>query len=294
MARLDHREAPTPEVVPVTATCVVCTQPEPDAYACVRCGITKPTEQLTAIVDMVPAARDVAHRLSAATGGSGGSGKPGSTLPLDLGATERLNAVQGELTTWVRHITAERGGTPRTVGSDPIIHSAWYLQSNLEWMRHRAEVDEFLRDVAACARVVARLARGPADRKYLGPCGAFPFDDNNDQDDQPCEGDVYVRGEGSVGRCRECGAEVARADREAWLDAEVRQYAYTAGEIAAAYPIKRNTINQWASRGRLAAHDTDGNGRPRYNLGDVLDLAAADAARRAENESKRARREVAA
>ena len=50
------------------------------------------------------------------------------------------------------------------------------------------------------------------------------------------------------------------------------------------------SIRSWAKRGQLAQHGEDREGRPLYNLGEVLDLAAADAARREENRAKRARR----
>lgn len=91
-----------------TPLCVCCSRPTADGYACVTCGITKPGEQLRAIADMTQAARDVAHGISR-RGGGGAGGKPGSRLPLDLGATSRLDAVQSSLTTWARLIADERG-----------------------------------------------------------------------------------------------------------------------------------------------------------------------------------------
>jgi hypothetical protein len=102
---------------------------------------------------------------------------------------------------------------------------------------------------------------------------------------------------------------VSPGDREAWLDGEVRSHAFRATEIAQAYAINVKTIRSWATErpevrnadGKLVrsaaparlrphAHDRDGN--PLYLLGDVLDLAAADAARREGNRSRRSRREA--
>jgi hypothetical protein len=164
-------------------------------------------------------------------------------------------------------------------------------------MRHRPEADEFLTDVEACARVVRRIARGPAAQRYLGPCGALVLTPEPWEPGTPasaeCEGDVYGPQGGKVGTCRTCGAQVAQDERKAWLDEVVRQYSYTAAEIASAYPIRRNTINQWASRNRLVAHDHNEQGRPRYNLGDVLELAAEDAARREERRVQRETRALA-
>jgi hypothetical protein len=109
-----------------------------------------------------------------------------------------------------------------------------------------------------------------------------------------CTGDVYAPRGGNIGRCRSCGAEAATEDREAWLDAQVRSQAFRAYEIADAYRIPVNTIRSWAHRGRLLPHDHDAEDRPRYLVGDVLDLATADAVRRAEQQARRSRRKDSA
>jgi hypothetical protein len=88
-------------------TCVVCGRPEPDAYACPSCS-GKAAAQLRDVIDMVPAARDIAHGFAHRTGG-GSTGKPGSRLPFDLGATARLDGVQAALTTLARMIAETRG-----------------------------------------------------------------------------------------------------------------------------------------------------------------------------------------
>jgi hypothetical protein len=172
--------------------------------------------------------------------------------------------------------------------SDPIISAARFLADHLEWLRHRPEADEVLADIEACARIVAGIARGPAAQKYLGPCGAplVDFDFRTDESTVgTCEGDVYAREAASVGRCRLCGAEVSTDARRAWLDAEVRSRAFRAVEISRAYNINIKTIRSWINRGQLIAH-----GEGLYNVGDVLDLAAADAARKASDQARRARR----
>lgn len=122
-----------------------------------------------------------------------------------------------------------------------------------------------------------------------------------------CDGDIYgIRG-GQNGRCRTCGAEVAQDDRQAWLDGEVRAHAFTAAQIADAYGINVKTIRSWATdraesrdhRGtltrsatpaRLRTHAIGRDGQALFLVGDVLDLAAADAARRETERAKRERR----
>lgn len=336
-----------------TPTCVRCDRPMADgAYAC-PAETAKAAEQLRNLADMVPAARDIAHGLSR-RGGGGTSGKPGSRLPLDLMATQKLDGVSNTLTGWARHVSEVRGvelpeppvelldpmNGPlcRTRyecthdsckimrdgdewGWDMIVVAAQFQGQHMEWWRHRPECDEFLRDVEACERVIRGLARGPSEQRFLGLCGAqveagdpacpagcscrttdrtttAPVCDgclcltrchNEFAWSGECQGDVYAREGASEGRCRTCGTKWPTAERRAWLDGEVRQYAYTAAEIADAYPIKANTIRQWLSRGLLVPHG-EIDGKPLLNLGEVLDLAAGDAARREEARATRARR----
>ena len=88
--------------------CVICRdRPAHGAYGCVPC-LDRARQVLAESADMAGAARGVATR-QARHGAQGGSGKPGSALPLDLGATARLDAVNNTLTTWARHIAETRG-----------------------------------------------------------------------------------------------------------------------------------------------------------------------------------------
>lgn len=88
--------------------CLRCARPMAEmAYACPLCA-TQAAQNLSEVAETTPAARDVARGLSSRQG-SGGSGKPGSRLPLDLGATARLDAVQATLTSWARHVAETRG-----------------------------------------------------------------------------------------------------------------------------------------------------------------------------------------
>jgi hypothetical protein len=197
--------------------------------------------------------------------------------------------------------------------TDPIAKLATWLAGHVEWLRHRQEADEFLSAVDACLRVVRGLARGPSEQKYLGPCGADccatcgctpgwhvggkcrngqrqPHRCEGDFDLVECAGDVYAHRGANTGRCKSCGVDHATSEREAWLDAEVRAHAFRDREIADAYGVNVKTIRTWVTRGHLVPHGHDADGRPLLNVGDVLDLAAADAARRETDRAKRARR----
>lgn len=278
------------------AQCIRCTRPLADgAYVCDRCA-SQAAQKLAEIAEVSPAARDVANGLSRRSQG-GASGKPGSRLPLDLTAMAKLDSVQNALGTWVRVIVEERGVYPPGLphGFDVIPHGARFLAEHTEWFRHRAFADEYLTDVEACLRIVRSIARGPADQKYLGPCGADVVraeivGDQWESEVVVCEGDVYGRVGAQNGTCRTCGAVVDQDQRRAWLDDEVRSHAFRAAHIAEAYGINVKTIRSWAERGHLLAHGHDRDERPLYNVGEVLDLAAADAARRETNRAERARR----
>jgi hypothetical protein len=177
--------------------------------------------------------------------------------------------------------------------TDLIVEAARFLSAQIEYSRHQPWVDEFYAAVAQAAGEMRFVVNGPDEQKYLGPCGAalvgFDFETDRSTIDT-CEGDVYAYRGAKVGRCKTCGAEVATGEREAWLDGEVRTWSFRASEIAGAHRINVNTIRSWHARGQLAAHGHDSEGRPLFNVGEVLDLAAADAARRATEQAKRARR----
>lgn len=341
-------------------TCICCERPTADGYACTSCT-RRAGDQLTTIVDMTPAARDVAQRQTRRGPGGGGSEQ---ALPLNLGATQRLDEVQNKLTTWARHIAETRHGATWVWTDEPIIEAAQWLRGpggHLEWLRHRQEVDEALADIAACARIVRGIARGPGERKYLGPCVAptgsppdrcpvdcgchrgphYPCTEPGGcgsagcgRPTGVCGGNVYVRvldtetGDcAGTGYCHRCGGPVATDERRAWLDGEVRQRAYRAIEIAQAYDVNVNTIRSWVARGHLRSYwrtsagltvewvdppldetlkgadlearlgeisdEIQARGGRLHYVGDVLDLAAADAARRGTEQAKRARRAAA-
>jgi hypothetical protein len=83
--------------------------------------------------------------------------------------------------------------------------------------------------------------------------------------------------------CRACGHQHGAAERREWLLRAAEDRLATAGEISQAVPalyghdIRIGTIRVWAHRGRIAArlpHPDDPLKRPRYRVGDVLDIAS--------------------
>ena len=105
--RIRGRHLPTCEDIETCQGCLP--RVAETGNACDWC-VGRAAAQLETVIDTLPAARDIAQRQTSRGGGSG-AGKPGSSLPLDLGATARLDAVQNALTTWARLVSEERGIT---------------------------------------------------------------------------------------------------------------------------------------------------------------------------------------
>jgi hypothetical protein len=187
-----------------------------------------------------------------------------------------------------------------SIVTDPLVAAARFLTSQLEWLRHAVDAQgepyavTAYAEIAHCAGRLRGLVNGPSEQRYLGPCRSkVGWDDagNEFERDEPCEGNVFVPLGGEKGTCRTCGARWAAADRREWLDGEVRAHAFRASEIEQAYGINANLIRQWATpaRGLVQVHGHDIEGRALYLLSHVLDVAAIQAAKRAEIQAKRAR-----
>jgi hypothetical protein len=193
--------------------------------------------------------------------------------------------------------------------TDPIIAAARFLTAQLDWLRHATDEQgqpyaaTVFAEIRDCASRMRAVVEGPADRRYLGPCGA-PITEIDQIIDEygedpatglvasRCEGDVYARDGSATGRCRTCGTQYQRAERQDWIDTLRRDWLYHASEITEAYPeIKANTVSKWYSRGLLASHG-EHNGGPLFKVGEVLDLAAGDKARREEIRAERDRRKA--
>jgi hypothetical protein len=190
------------------------------------------------------------------------------------------------------------------VVTDAIAEAAQFLTEQMRYVRHQEWAAELFTAIGDCARQVRATIDGPAGRKYLGPCGyvetpeectRYGIGDHDCAQHQPCDGNVYVRVDATTGRCQTCGAGAARSEREAWLDSEVRGWAYRASEIEEAYGVDANLIRQWATPARslVQVHGHDREGRALYLLSQVLDVARSQAVKREERRAARERRTAA-
>lgn len=287
--------------------CSGCLPRATDGNACETCA-ARAAGHLAVIVELTPDARAVAHRQSRRTAGGGSRSKPGSSPPIDLDATERLDEIQNSLTGWARHVAGERGvGMPFAGGTDldQIVLCAEWLSRHLEWLRHRREVAEFMGDIAAAARRITGIINGPIPGRYAGPCSALV-----DDPDQPCPVDCACHngpyyecdepgGCGSVGcgrricgqdvtsrpgsndaACQACGARYDVDEQQKWMRGQIEDHLAEPVEIAGVllrlgFPVGYSTIAAYAAKGQLVAHGHDEKGRALFRIGDVLDLRMA-------------------
>lgn len=250
----------------MTNPCSICARPQPDqAYAC-QLDTDRAYRWLGDIADATGAARDVAT--GASRRGAPIRGNGDARLPINLGAGARLDAVQNALTTWARHIAAERGHQPPT-GPDPLVAATRWLAAHLGWARHRPEIVELHRDIAAARRIIVGIIDRPAGRLLVGACD--------------CGTVLYAKARTTTVTCRGCDSswdvDASRDTLRQALDDLLLTAAQTAALAVIANPDLdrqrvRRLVNVWGHRGpgkggiETRGHSADG--QPLYRFGDTL------------------------
>lgn len=207
-------------------------------------------------------------------------------LPFNVGAAEVRDVVHNVLSTWARDLWETHGlrqqvptgkiapdGSPLTVAElepldldDTVPEMAAWLRRHPSWVEHHPAGGELVDEIGDAVEQVRRAVDLPPARVYCGPC-------------PDCSADLYARPERAVVACYECGMHHdVEARREKLLDA-ARDVEATAAEIARALPkllgrdLSANTLRTWARAGKLTKREPDEHGRPRYRIGDVIDVA---------------------
>ncbi|AGL13862.1 hypothetical protein [Actinoplanes sp. N902-109] len=256
-------------------TCTTCPRPITDTAF----GDTVCTAELARSLDelaaLLPEVGITVAKLARLTSGGVRPAGAEPQLPYDAGAAERGRALQGELVTWARLVHEESG---RPLPASPSGSGlARYLGQAVEWARYRQFWPELHAALMPLSRAASRLVDRPADRVYLGPCGA----DVKDQDES-CRADVYARPQAAVGTCKACGATHEVATSRQWLLGALEGVLARPVEIAGVLrgfghaKVGYSTIASYVASGRLQPRGTDQAGRPRYRVGDVLDLRYPD------------------
>ncbi|MFC4912563.1 hypothetical protein [Actinomadura gamaensis] len=157
---------------------------------------------------------------------------------------------------------------------------AWWFQARVDHLVRHPEAEELRDEIMAAVWAAQRVVDRPADRRYVGQCGA-------DLDGSDCEADLYARPNAATVTCPACDTRWDVRWRRERLLAAAEDTLATAADLARAltglgHEVTPEMIRGYAHRGQLVPHGRDARGRPLYRLGDVADAVAAAAARRAE------------
>jgi hypothetical protein len=111
---------------------------------------------------------------------------------------------------------------------------------------------------------------------------------------EPCPAEVRAWRNARRATCPACGTvHELNQERQDWLLEQARgELMYVAQLSQTLEVLGRHvadpTIRSWVSRGRLLEHSRDGQGRALFLVGDVIDLAQAEAVRQAEADGRKA------
>lgn len=249
--------------------CLSCHQrpPGPGAYLCGTClGVLGDAlDSVPAVLTELDTARTRLARLGSGQARRATAEHPLGYRPAAADATDRLTLT---LASWTRHY-ATTLAAPDGPHSAPDGCAAW-LAAHLDEIRARPCSAELVHEARAAVRVAWRAVDRPAARTYGGPC-------------DECGAEITGTPGVATMACRGCGRVHDAAARRAYMLDALREHLATAAEIAGGLGelyglvLNRKRINQWAHRGRLAAHATtpDARADPLFRVGDVLDIATA-------------------
>lgn len=226
------------------------------------------------------------------TGHRVGSRPAETGLPFNAGAAEVRDDLRNVLSTWVRELWETHGprrevatdetapdGSPVVVAEldpldldDTLPDMAAWLRRHPTWIEYHPAAGELVDEITDAVERVRRAIDLPPARLYCGPC-------------PDCGASLYARPDRATVGCRECESRHdVEALRTALLDAARAQLA-TAAEVARALPrllgrdLSANTVRTWARTGKLTQREPDERGRPRYLVGEVIDVALATPSR---------------
>lgn len=295
--------APTP--------CHNCAQPSPDhASICWTCA----RRLRGLLLSLARYGEDLPDSVTRTDRHTTGGARPlgaEQPIPINLGAADTLWVVGNTVVVWMSEV-AERIGAPlpkryrpkpmagppcapgraglwrcrhescdairagQTQPPHPVAAAATWLADHIDDLRQHPDATDAYDELMYAFLTAERLADGPLDRWYAGPC-------QTPTDAGPCPAELYARPGAHTVVCPTCGTRHDCAQRREWLLDQASEYIGTASMLAAAITAFGRRVTPAAIRGlahrrRLYARDPDEKGRPRYRLGDVVDLLAPAAA----------------
>lgn len=184
-------------------------------------------------------------------------------LPFDQRVSETAFVVRSTLAGWVPEFTVAGQEPPGDLAPMAI----WLLERAGRIAQH-ASAAECADEIASAAAEAMRVVDRPPERRYAGPCGE-------------CGQPLYVRPGKKTVTCQEHDPAWTGnvEERREWMLSEVSA---TLAHAALAVhlldllgvhvtPVQ---VTRWKQAGQLTPRGTDHEGRARYRIGDLIDLAA--------------------
>jgi len=219
-----------------------------------------------------------------------------ATTPLvvHLGAADAIFVTRNTLVAWADWITAVRGHTLPTTWAG----IGEYLRDATRWLARHPTGPQAIDELSAALRHARTAIDRPADRVFVGTCGALietpmrlgAVDDTGAPVPSlvptTCTEQLYAHDGCATVECPRCGTTWDVSVRQQTLLEQLEDHVLPAVDLARAIdglgvPVTADRIRQWKRRRVLAvAVDEQGRpradrrGRPLYRVGDVLDLVA--------------------
>jgi len=257
-------------------------QLDPDQYVCRRC-----TGRLRGLLSDLPGLMgdlDIALTQQARFTARVGSRSTERRLPLGLPAADAAFVARNTILANTEWVAAVRGHPiPQTWTA-----IAGYLTAATTWLSRHPDGPQVVDELTAAVVNARRTIDRPADRAYLGRCGALleVVDVDGLTGAVDCAHELYARDDQVVVDCPHCGTTWNVRTRQDRMLEQLRDHLLPAVDVARAVdglgrPVTPELIRQWKRRGVLAVTlDEHGNpradprGRPLYRVGDVLDVVA--------------------
>ena len=245
--------------------CGVCRQPAQDGFICWPC-----TRRLKTHLDSLPgllAELDITISRQARTGTPQEGRSAEKPMPLHIGASDALAALQASIHGWCRCLSEDTEAAP---SGEP--HE--WLAANIESLRMREWAPDALVELIGQrgGEHGSRIGRAwatvdlPPEAVFAGrcPCGAT---------------ELLARPGASFTRCRACGQDTSVTDARDRMLASVADRWLPATQVAMALttPGRKVTgamVRGYKHRGQITAR-TNRHGQPTYRVGDIQALLAA-------------------
>lgn len=247
----------------------------PDRYVCPAC-----TGRLRALLTDLPGLMgdlDVALTRQARFTARVGSRAVEQRVPFAPPAADAMFVTRNAVLANVEWVAGIRGhAIPDTWST-----VAEYLDGALAWIAQHPDGAQVIDEVTAALVQARRAIDRPAERRYVGRCGALieTLDVDGTPEPLTCPQQLYAYADRADVTCPCCGTTWDVHARQDAMLAELRDHLLPAADIARAVDglgvdLTVERIWQWKRRGVLAPTTADGRGRPLYRVGDVLDVVA--------------------